>query len=109
MDRDLISAQRDRAFMSAQQQSPASGEGMSRSKPTSFLSMDKGSTAGNVGSFSSHDKLQGMQSFSDSMHEQRADESGTTAWAQQSRNGITGITSSSAIAHISGARHTHDD
>ena len=109
MDRDLISAQRDRAFMSPQQQSPASAEGMNRSKPTSFLSMDKGGAAGSVGSFSSHDKLQGMLSFSDSMHVQHAVESGMAAWGQQSRSGTTGVSSSNAVAHSSGARHTHDD
>lgn len=109
MDRELISAQHDRAFMSAPHQAAGNADSMNRSKPGSLLSMDTGNAASNAGSFSSYDKLQGMPSLSDNMHVQHANDSGTAAWGQQSMNGLAGALSVSTISHGTRGRHTHDE
>ncbi len=109
MDRELISAQHDRAFMSAPHQGAGNADSLNRSKPGSLLSMDTGNAAGNAGSFSSYDKLQGMPSLSDNMHVQHANDNGTAAWGQQSMNGFAGALSVSTISHGTSGRHTHDE
>lgn len=109
MDRELISAQHNRAFMSAPHQAAGNAESLTRSKPGSLLTMDTGNAAGDAGSFSSYDKLQGMPSLSDNMHVQHANDNGMAAWGQQSMNGFAGALSVSTISHGTRGRHTHDE
>jgi hypothetical protein len=109
MDRELISAQHDRAFMSAPHQGAGNAESLNRSKPGSLLSMDTGNAAGDSGSFSSFDKLQGMPSLTDNMHVQHANDTGMAAWGQQTMNGFASVLGVSTISHGSRGRHTHDE
>ncbi len=105
MDREFISAQRERAFMSSPQQGLATPDTMTRSKPASLLSMDNGSAAADAGSFASYQKLQGMQSFTDSVKMQRAGDSGMGTWSQNSNAAAQNI----ALGQSMGNRHTHDE
>ena len=84
--------------MPAPHQAAGNAESLTRSKPGSLLTMDTGNAAGDAGSFSSYDKLQGMPSLSDNMHVQHAND-----------NGFAGALSVSTISHGTRGRHTHDE
>ncbi|KAL0031206.1 hypothetical protein WJX77_009499 [Trebouxia sp. C0004] len=109
MDRELISAQHDRAFMFAPHQGAGNAEGLNRSKPGSLLSMDTGNAARDAGSFSSYDKLQGMASLPDNMHVQHANANGMAAWGQQTMDGFASALSVSTTSYGTRGRHTHDE
>ena len=110
MDRELISAQHDRAFMPAPHQHAGNADSLNRSKPGSLLSMDTGDAAGDAGSFSSYDKLQGMPLLPDNMHVQHANDNGMAAWGQQqTMDGFASALSVSTISHGTRGRHTHDE
>ena len=106
MDRELISAQHDRASFSSPQQPNL---GVSRSKPSSLLSINNDGAAGMSGSFASYNKLQGVQSgYSESLQMQRAHDSGMGLWDQKSMNG-TVVSQMTAFGQSSGGRHTHNE
>ena len=109
MDRELISAQHDRAFMPAPHQHAGNADSLNRSKPGSLLSMDSGNAAGQAGSFSSYDKLQGMPLLPENMRVQHANENGMAEWGQQTMDGFASAHSVSTISHGTRGRHTHDE
>ena len=107
-DRELISAQHDATFIPASQQGSSNTDSMARSKPASLLSMDNGSAASKIGSFSGYDQMQGMQSSADSAQGQQMGDSGLAGWRQQSMSGIAG-SQVLAGSHNRGGRHTHQE
>ena len=105
-DRELISAQHDRAYTSTQQQGFQDPEGFPGSKPTSFRSLDSASQINKTGSMTSYDQLQGVQSgYADNM---QIPEGGQGAMANWSHDNVSADRLDMSSSQSNG-RHTHQE
>ena len=107
-DREFISAQHDPTLFSSSRQVSGNSNSMARAKPASLLSLDNGSAAGKLGSFSSYDKVQAVSSVASTAQGQQLGSSEAGNWGPQSMSGING---SQMLAGMQGTagRHTHED
>ena len=105
-DREFISAQHDPTFFSSNQQVSGNSDSMARAKPVSLLSLDNGSIAGELGSFSSYDKV---SSVTRTAQGQQLGSSKAGHWDSESM--VSCIDGSQRLADMQGTagRHTHDD
>ena len=81
---------------------------VSTSKPASFLSMDSGIAASKLGSFASHDKVQGMQSLATNAQAQQMHADGMAHWGQQDIGSIASSVDTVGM-QSRGGRHTHQE
>ena len=82
---------------------------MARTKAASLLSLDNGSTAGKLSSYSSYDKLQAVSSVASAAQGQQLGSSEAGNWGPQSM--MSGVDGSHMLAGMQGTagRHTHED
>lgn len=108
-ERDFISAQLDPTLFFNNQQLSGNSDSMVRAKPASLLSMDNGSAASKLGSFSSYDKVQVVSSHASTAQGQHlgSSEAGNRG-LQSMMNSIDGP---QRLAGMLGTndRHTHED
>ena len=106
-DRELISAQHNRAYL-PQQQGSQDDPAVPMSKPTSFLSMDNSSQVGNLHSLISYDKMQGLPAgYSDSMQMHDGENGGQATWNRELVGAAVGGHDNSNTQ--TRARHTHQE
>lgn len=108
-DPEFISAQHDSTLSSSSRQVSGNSHSMARAKPASLLSLDNGSAAGKLGSFSSYDKVQALSSVASTAQGQHLDSSEAGGWGSQSM--ISAIDGSQMLTGMQGTagRHTHED
>ena len=108
-DRELISAQHDGRYFSSSQQASGDFEGMGNAKLTSLLSMDNGSAADKLGSFTGYDQVQTVSSLAGGTAPgQQSGMSGMANWGPDSTNNIDGLPNQAGLQGR-GGRHTHAD